>query len=140
MPALAHALRFGPSEVWDVRDSAGFVTPDATTGKRLLSRHLENASVFAALYAQVTLTPTSTLALTTDSDSDPNPNPDPNPGPDPDPDPDPNPTPNPNQVTTALNREKDAMVSRAIVSRGIAIVLECVPLEGSAVRNPGHSR
>ena len=33
-----------------MRDSAKFVTPDAATGKRLLSRHLENASRFAALY------------------------------------------------------------------------------------------
>ena len=69
----AHPLAYH-SEVWDVRDSAAFVTPDAATGKRLLSRHLENASIFAALYEQVTstltlirtltLTPTLTLTLT----------------------------------------------------------------------------
>ena len=35
-----------------MRDSAAFLTADAATGQRLLSRHLENASRFAALYAQ----------------------------------------------------------------------------------------
>ena len=47
-----------------MRDSAAFVTPDATTGKRLLSRHLENASIFAALYEQVTSTLTLIRSLT----------------------------------------------------------------------------
>ena len=40
------------SEIWDVRDSATFVKPAAPSFTRLLSRHLENATRFGALYAQ----------------------------------------------------------------------------------------